>query len=282
MLFTNLASLPTIDGRDLTSIFERLRVEVVVLQYTWKPSGHRRLWFNQYYVFDILSYLEGVLAEDDVVLLADSDCIFVRNPTSLFDMLRRDGVLLLKVDESLTDDDEINGLSRRQSIDVYEDLGELRPNAPATYFGGECYGLTVNVLRKLMVLARAIKPANDALAAAGSQYLSDEAHFFSFLMWKLGFSKANANTHVRRIWTAWKHNETRVEDLDLTLWHLPSEKTLGFKQVFDRLDTWPQFASESENRAWLAQKMGVGRRSLRNFLRHLASAVRRRLVSLYS
>jgi hypothetical protein len=278
VLFTNLVRLPTVDGVDLNAYFARIGVQVVSLQYTWKPAGSRRSWFNQYYVFDIFSYLAATLNSDDAVVLADSDCVFVRDPSRLFDVVRRDGVLLITVDVTVPEDQEINGLSRTGAVDVYERLGSQRPTASPPYFGGECYGMTKRVIEAAMEMARSVKPANDALAARGERYLSDEAHFFSFVLWRLGFSRPNGNLLVRRIWTSWKANTTTAEDLDLTLWHLPSEKRIGFQKVYDRLHAWPQSWSEAQNRLWLAKKMGVGRKSVFRFALHFTHAIKRRLV----
>jgi hypothetical protein len=52
------------------------------------------------------------------VVIADNDGVFVRDPSRLFDLVRRDGALLVTVDEHLGPDDDINGLSPRQAIEV--------------------------------------------------------------------------------------------------------------------------------------------------------------------
>ena len=266
VLFTNLARLPTVDGVDLNAYFSQIGVQVVSLQYTWKPAGSRRSWFNQYYVFDIFSYLAATLNSDDAVVLADSDCVFVRDPLRLFDVVRRDGVLLITVDVTVPEDQEINGLSRTGAIDVYERLGSQRPTASPPYFGGECYGMTKRVIEAAMEMARSVKPANDALAARGERYLSDEAHFFSFVLWRLGFSRArtaicSSGASGRR----GRRTRLRPKIWILTLWHLPSEKRIGFQKVYDRLHALAAIMVGAQNRLWLAKKMGVGRKSVFRF-----------------
>jgi hypothetical protein len=280
VLFTNQASLPTVDGVDLKGYLRKLNVDIIIKDYTWRPAAKSRLWFNQYYIFDILSSLDSMLGTEDAVIIADCDCVFVRDPAQLFEIVRRDDVLLISVDETRGADDEINGLSRRMAMDVYQTLGNDRPDSPPAYFGGECYGLTRKTLTSVMALAPVVKLANDALAAAGQPYLSDEAHFYSFLMWKLGFSHPNGNSRVRRIWTSWKNNTTRASDLDLTMWHLPSEKTIGFRKIYDNLRSWPQSWSEAQNLAWLAGNMGVGRKSVRKFTAHLINSTRQHLMGM--
>lgn len=278
LLFTNAQAIPTVDGIDIAAYLARLDVQIVVAPYTWKPTGQRRLWFNQYYLFDILSYLSTIMGDEDIAVVADCDCVFVRDASPLFETIRRFGVLLITVDESPLYDEKINGLSRREAEHVYELLADVRPQAPPPYFGGECYGVTTETLTRLLPLAYGAKPKNDALAKQGALYLSDEAHFFSFLMWKLGFLHPNGNSHVRRIWTSWKSNTTQAEDLNLILWHLPSEKQIGFQKVYNRLSAWPQSWSTAQNLQWLAAEMGVGDKSIRKFAAHLMRAVKRHLM----
>jgi hypothetical protein len=276
LLFTNVSRLPTVDGLDLNVALSAFGVEIVTLRYTWTPSGKRRVWFNQYFLFDILEYFSVRLNDDDAVLIMDNDCLIVRDVAFVFDRLYRDNVLLMTVD--VAEDEEANGLSRRQAIEIYERIGGQRPEHAPAYFGGEFYGLTAAALQSVVVLAKEARTQNNALAAAGATYLSDEAHLFSFIMWTLGFREPNANDIARRIWTTWKRNNTRPEDLRLPIWHVPSEKTYGFPEIFSGLIRRPfSIADRVWTQKWLARKLGVGRKSVRKFFGHIARALRRRL-----
>src|SRR4051794_34418610 len=64
LLFTNVPNLPHLDGIDLKSYLAQLGVTIVTTPYTWRPAGKRRLWLNQYYIFDILSYAMQLMGED--------------------------------------------------------------------------------------------------------------------------------------------------------------------------------------------------------------------------
>jgi hypothetical protein len=92
------------------------------------------------------------------VVIADSDCVFVPDSARLFDPVRRDGALLITVDEHLGPDDDINGPSLRQAIEVFERLGGGRPASPPLYYGGECYGLSATMLAR----ARCASPCGQA------------------------------------------------------------------------------------------------------------------------
>lgn len=275
LLFTNVARLPVVDGIDLNAALAAFGVEIVTLRYTWAPAGTRRPWFNQYFLFDILDHAAGRLAPDDTLLVMDNDCLVVGDLAPAFALARRDGALLITVD--VGDDENANGLSRRQAMDVYAAIGGERPDMPPPYFGGEFYGVSGAMLARLMPLAREVREKNDALAAAGKLYFSDEAHFFSHLMWRLGLRRANANHIARRIWTTWKLNNTNLADLGLPVWHLPSEKTYGFAALFARLAGKAVPAERSHLRALLARLMGVGRKSPRKFAGHFLRAAKRRL-----
>ena len=276
LLFTNVARLPVVDGIDLNKALAEFGVELVTLRYTWAPAGTRRPWFNQYFLFDILDYAAARLGADDTLLIMDNDCLIVGDLAPAFALARRDGALLITVD--VTADEDANGLSRQQAMDVYAEVGGERPVSPPDYFGGEFYGVSGGLLARLLPLAKEVRAKNDALAAAGKPYFSDEAHFFSYLVWRLGLRAPNANAIARRIWTTWKLNNTRPADLDLPVWHLPSEKTYGFADLFARLNSSGAIPSDpSQLHGWLARLMGVGHKSPRKFIGHFWRAARRRL-----
>ncbi|MEI9915003.1 MAG: hypothetical protein WDN29_03475 [Methylovirgula sp.] len=66
--------------------------------------------------------------------------------------------------------------------------------------------------------------------------------------------------------------------LNRPVWHLPSEKTYGFADLFARLAAGATFSGDpAQIRIRLANLMGVGRKSARKFLGHFVRAARRRL-----
>jgi hypothetical protein len=276
LLCTNSWQLPVVDGVNLETALKELDVEIIRLPYTWWPAGNRRAWFNQYYLFDILGYLAKIAKDGDAFIVLDNDCVFVRDLTQAFATLRKEEVLLITVD--INEGEDANGLTRRQATQVYEELDGQKPDSTPEYFGGECYGLTAKSLRALMEIATECKTANNNRAVRGLPYLSDEAHMFSYLMWKLGYRKPTGNLVARRIWTSWKLNKTRSADLELTIWHLPSEKPYGFLKVYAALTRSTLDFNEIEVRRWLARHMGIGKKSIRKFCGHLGRAVGRRVM----
>jgi hypothetical protein len=278
-LFTNLDRLPWVNEINLSKHFEAIGVEVVRLDYTRRPAGKRKVWYNQFYIFDILTYWLHMASEGDLFILSDSDCVFVRDPEVLLELLNKDDLLLIDVD--ISPDEPANGITRREAGLLCKSFDPLFSLELAPYFGGEFYGLSKSVLRAVMLDFDAIFNVNNDLASKGGLYLSDEAHFMSFLISKrLGLYSANANSLVRRIWTGLRFNNTKMTDLGLTVWHLPAEKTYGFRTVFNFLVAHPKFLTENCDehiRIWLANGLGVGKIHGRKVFGHFLRAVGRRL-----
>lgn len=280
-LFTNVASLPTVGILDLEFELASLGVEVYCVPYTWKPDTQRKQWFNQFYLFDILESFENILEEGDGCIVLDSDALIVDDFKPVIETLRRSGVLLIDVDVGV--DEEVSGLTRNQAGVVSRRLTGVRASEPQPYFGGEFYGLDTYTLRKTMALARSTFSKNNELARRRQPYFSDEAHFFSFLMSQLGHRRPNANQHARRIWTNQKLNTTKRSDLDLCLWHVPSEKLYGFEQVFTDLASGAvdlTVLGEAEIKRYAARKLGVGGFYPMKYLGHVMRALGRKVSTI--
>jgi hypothetical protein len=280
-LFTNVATLPTVGNLDLDREFARLGVEVFCIPYLWKPDTHRKQWYNQFYVFDIFETFANILEDGDGCIVVDSDTLIVNDFGPVIETLRKSGVLL--IDVGVRVDEEVSGITRTEAAVVARRLTGVRSTAPLPYFGGEFYGLDAQTLRATMALARKAFPKNNELARRGQPYFSDEAHFFSFLMSQLGHRDANANQFARRIWTSLKLNNTERSNLDLHLWHAPSEKLYGFEQIFTDLATGAVDLSglgDSEVRRYAARKLGIGGFYPRKYLGHIMRALYRKAMTL--
>lgn len=279
-LFTNVATLPTIGPVDLDMELSNLGVELYCIPYIWKPDTGRKQWFNQFYLYDILNCFDKFLEDGDSCIVVDSDTLIVRSFGPVVEALRTSGALLIDVDVGA--DEEVSGLTRNQAAVVSERVTGVGLSEPPPYFGGEFYGLDRETLRATMALAEAVYPINNELARRGQPYFSDEAHFFSFLMWQLGHSRANANQYARRIWTSHKLNNTRRSDLDLSLWHVPSEKLYGLEQIFTDLASGAvdlAALSDAEVRQYAARKLGVGGVYPKKYLGHIMRALRRKAMT---
>jgi hypothetical protein len=149
LLFSNktLAEIPVIDGFDLQGFLKDKNVEVVTLPLTWQtPEGYFGKWRNQFYIFDILQFIEKQRSDDSsssersikkdetkrpddlessdrkepAFIILDSDCIINRPLDTLFAAIRKHGLLALPMPYSETHN--INGVTREEMGKIYAEL----------------------------------------------------------------------------------------------------------------------------------------------------------------
>ena len=86
IFFTNLNQKELPDY--LIRLFHKLNVEVVTLPYTCKPpKDWYPAWQNQFYLYDILKYMDGRMLENDTLLISDADCLCRTPLNTLFEVL---------------------------------------------------------------------------------------------------------------------------------------------------------------------------------------------------
>lgn len=283
-LATNVEAVPSVDGHDLAELLDRLGVEVVWLDYTFQPpAGYYGAWRNQFYVFDVVRWLAGRLADDDVGMVLDSDCVWARPAGRMAAMTRRHGALTY--DLGLPEDGAQNGLTLAQMGVLYADLaptlGGAAPASPPPYLGGELVAATGAVLREIDALAAELWPEMLRRHGAGLPQFNEEAHALSWVYHRLGIPYGTANPYLRRIWTTLTHgDDAHAPDLDLTAWHVPGEKRYGLRRVFaEVVDPASPFWSLGGD-AWrrhVGGQVGLPRRSLRKWALDVPVAVRDKL-----
>ena len=249
VFYTNLGTLPTVDGHDLNALFAAWGVRVVRLEYTFQPpDGYYGAWRSQFYVFDILRDLAGTLADGDVAVLLDSDVVWAHPAERLVAATRRAGALTYDV--GLEPDQPEHGLTLREMGTLYAEvllalgLDRPPPEAPPPYTGGEIVAATGATLRRIDALAGPLWAEMLRRHAAGLPRFYEESHALSFLYYALDILDGTANPFLRRIWTTLPDtlhptgssgSDARPTDLGLTLWHVPAEKRTGFRHLFDEV-----------------------------------------------
>jgi len=280
LLYTNVNRVPTVDGHDLAAFLDRLGVEVVTLPYTFQPpEGYFGAWRNQFYVFDVARHLAGLLVDDAVGMVLDSDCVWARGPVRMAAMTRRHGALTY--DLGLPDGGDQNGLSLDDMAALYADLDGVPPEAPPPYIGGELIAATGDVLRQLDARVDTLWAEMLRRHRAGRPKFNEEAQALSYLYHALGVAYGTANPYLRRIWTTLlKGDDARGPDLDLTLWHVPGEKRFGLRRLFtEAMDTASPFWT-LDGEAWrehTAGRIGLPKRSLAKLASDLPVALRDKL-----
>ena len=81
ILFTNMASLPLVDGIDVRQLLEGLQVTIVYAPLKYKtPQGYYRSCRHSFYKFSIIEHLSmQEYSYDDSFLLVDAECVFLRS-----------------------------------------------------------------------------------------------------------------------------------------------------------------------------------------------------------
>ena len=91
LFFSNLDQFPDY----LERLFKELRIETVTLPYLCiPPKGWYGAWRNQFYLYDILRYMEKRMQADDTLLICDADCLCMRPLEQLFSDTRKYGSAL--------------------------------------------------------------------------------------------------------------------------------------------------------------------------------------------
>jgi len=276
ILFSNVEAdlLPIVDGLDLKSFLKKRNVEVVTLPLTWQtPEGYFGKWRNQFYIFDILTYLEKRWSGDlkmnnhdiePAFVVLDSDCIINRPIFGVFENIRANGLMALPM--HFADDYNINGVTRVDMRRIFAELdGGKDPGENPEYCGGEIFAATLKKVREINQIAPGIWQNMLERHQAGLQKLNEEAHFLSYCYHRIG-GWASLEKNIKRIWTSPKYTKVQSEDFMLPIWHLPAEKTGGIALIFKTLD----------KRHWTMEELGgilgVPKRTrylnLKHYLKH--------------
>jgi hypothetical protein len=233
ILFTNVRNLPIVDGRNMSHLLKELEVEVVCTDFKYKtPKGYYGAFQNQFYEFSILEYISQNSSKgDDLYLLLDSDCVFLKSVAPLFSQASKEG--FISFEDEVSPSYVINGLSRNDLKDVYEQLmGHPIHEIPSYHLGEFMLSSTANI-RKFFSDFLELWPSLLERHKAGQIKFNEEAHTLSYLYFKNGFRACRKNIFMRRIWTNQLfYREVRDSDVDLAIWHLPAEKTFGLFKLY--------------------------------------------------
>lgn len=233
ILFSNQTpeQLPVQNGFDWPEHLKRLGVELVTLPLTWQtPPGYFGSWRNQFYIFDILQFFEKQVYDDDTPLLVfDSDCIVNRPLEGLFDAVKANGLLALPIQHTL--EDNINGITRKDMRVLFTMLSGNDPGAEPVYYGGEVFAATPPVVRRINAMMPDIWKIMLQYHSEGKIKFNEEAHFLSYCYAQIG-EFGSIEPFIRRIWTSTRYNDVKPSDVQLPVWHLPSEKTGGIAILF--------------------------------------------------
>jgi hypothetical protein len=236
LLFTNTKKLPVVDGLDISEILKELKVKVIYIPFDYKtPKGYFGSFQNQFFEFSILKYIaNNDFKLKDQYLILDSDCIFIKPAKALFNAASKKGYISFEIDSPVHH--KINGLSRLDMKELFSELLERDVDTIPSYHLGEFLLCNVEHIKKLNEDFAALWPVLLKRNLAGLKKLNEEAHTLSYLFYKNGLEAEEKNHFIKRIWTnPVFYRNVASSDLDLTVWHLPAEKTFGIARLFDCL-----------------------------------------------
>ena len=198
IFFTNLNQKELPDY--LIRLFHKLNVEVVTLPYTCKPpKDWYPAWQNQFYLYDILKYMDGRMLENDTLLISDADCLCRTPLNTLFDAVRKDGSALY---EFITDRTySINGFTLPQMEEVYQSCYGKEATSSITYYGGEFVALRKDIISKINIAYPQLWAFNLEYGKQHPFKLNEEAHILSLLAEHLNIRNTTANRYVLLIST---------------------------------------------------------------------------------
>ena len=282
LFFSNLDQFPDY----LERLFKELRIETVTLPYLCiPPKGWYGAWRNQFYLYDILRYMEKRMQADDTLLICDADCLCMRPLGQLFSDTRKYGSALY--DASDRPDLKVNGITLKEMTDIYNDCyGEKEKREKekeATkkteaekeeaeqqdtkngvtrtelvhYYGGEFISLRGDVVARINEAYPALWNYNLERFAANQPKLNEEAHFLSVVATRLNIHNNIANQYVKRLWTYPKYNTVEKGDEQLAVWHLPYEKKRGLYLLYKHFVNHPTFDDEEAFRKKASANNGV-------------------------
>lgn len=236
VLFTNVQHLPKIDGRSVKDILADLEVEIIYTDFKYKtPKGYYGMFQNQFYEFSILEHISrNNQNADDKYLILDSDCVFIKPAQRLFAEAEENGFISFEIDSPVNYD--INGLSRLDMKALFEELLERPVNDIPSYHLGEFLLCSVENIKKIFADFQELWPKLLERHTLGLKKLNEEAHTLSYLYYKNGLHASQDNSFIKRIWTnPLFYRNVSAEDVDLTIWHLPAEKTYGIAGMYNYL-----------------------------------------------
>lgn len=278
MFFTN-AAIPVVDGIDINKILDRWGVEVVTLPITWRLPAHSvTSWGNQFYVFDVIEFWSS--SDNDMpLILLDSDCVWIRSVREMVTAITENGALTYLLDYPT--DFSINGISTEDMARFLKRHSGIDRDTTA-YYAGEIFAASSEMARTVASRARLLWPAVIAGAVDSPR---EEAHLLSIIYAMEDLRSATANPFIKRIWTNFRHNNVRPSDIELTVWHLPSEKGTGFLDLYRRIVRFKE--CDPRQAATLmgldlqhyCQIFGIPRRSLWKLVRDLSRTIPRKLAS---
>lgn len=238
ILFSNidLATMNSNVALATFSLLGKLDVSVQTISYDYAPpASFSRSWRNQFFLFDILNYLEQTKVPSELFVILDSDVVWNRHAgdDGLWNDLAAFGHLTYTL--KMGPDVVLNGLSQTQMEALLKAPISPEASQNVPYCGGEFVAVASESLSALNAKIREVYVSLLGIHEKDPLFSFEEAHVLSMAYASLGWETGGANGYIKRIWTQpLMHRNAAADDLNLLLLHVPAEKKYGFRRLYNR------------------------------------------------
>jgi hypothetical protein len=273
LLFTNDTKPIIIQGVDIRQFLTGLQVEIVYLPFKYfkVPSGVSDIFLNAFYKLDVMKALGST--KYGYSLLLDSDCVWVKHNPELYKIIETGKFFLYEVYSGEPSKKNVHGISRIDRGRAFKeaDPGYTLEEAPI-HFGGEIVGTSSQnfkwVSDEMLAVFRHIVHTFDKhtmpMLKEKESILDSDEQIASLVYNKLQVDWVNAEGYLRRIWTGLNSSLAKETDLNITIWHVPKEKTQGIpflvKQVLNKKSRFWTI-DLSELNVYLGKYLGIPKRT---------------------
>jgi hypothetical protein len=210
-----------------TNFLSKFEVEIKIVDYTFNPPEEFGNTFRGcFFLFD------AIAAEEDDVLFIDPDVYCIGEiPLEIF-LNEQFGALIL----GFPDDKNINGLTPFQARKIIAEIGSYPAIVDHKHYGGEAIFVPSKLRGVFIQEINEIWGKNIAAAIRGEPFLTTEEHIISLIL--SNYKVTNLDSVVLRIWTTIKYGRVEgglLSSSGKSLWHLPAEKSYGFKTAYHLL-----------------------------------------------
>jgi hypothetical protein len=230
-LTTNL-HLPKIYAKQL----EDIGVHTKIIAYDHNPPiSFGDTFRGCFYLIDAIG------AENENALYLDPDILCVK-PIPISE-IAIDSIAAL--DLKFDDQKQINGISPREARILSSKFSEKKFDKVHKHYGGEAIYIPQSLKKNILAEIEEIWLGNKRSAADGRLFLPTEEHIFSIAF--SSYAVEDLNSIILRIWTTLKYSKAEGGDLDVTrlsLWHLPAEKSHGFRKAYRLYERGELFTKE--------------------------------------
>lgn len=236
-VYTNDDADLDLGGTTLHRALDDLQVARIALPYEkfCPPPGASRKFRNVFYRFDVIRALTETLTQDDAALLLDSDCVWTRAAADAAQKIPAAGLWLSTPRPLYPPHLRYPFQSCRADFGaLYRALSTGYPEPFPKYYGGEFIGGGRAAFQTLDAALDSVWQRVDALnkqqpvrLANGESVYDNDEYILNFVYNSGSLPVTLATGWMRRVQTLEGLRNVQPDDMNLTLWHLPSEKRRG-------------------------------------------------------